>query len=177
MKRCPKCKTDYFDNMLEFCLEDGAKLVSVSDAKTETKTVTHAASANPSTAQTVNLPFSTAATPLAKKETAENDQPVLTATKKIETSVKNTGIETLTIAPVVVALAHNWLQWVYLDNRSYGSISEFLISPDFLFWLFLLILGAITGLSAIKYCKRKGFAYLSLIVLAVNLILLLVPRR
>lgn len=177
MKKCPKCHTDYFDNMLEFCLEDGAKLVFVSEAKTEVKTVAHEASANPSTAKTVNLPFASSVNPLDKKESAENKQPVLTATKKIEKSVKNTGIETLTIAPVVVALAHNWLQWVYLDNGKYGSISEFLISPNFLFWLFLLILGATIGMVAIKYCERKGFAYLSLIVLAVNLILLLVPRR
>ena len=33
MKRCPKCSADYFDNMIEFCLEDGAKLSDISDVK------------------------------------------------------------------------------------------------------------------------------------------------
>src|SRR5688572_1350992 len=27
MKRCPQCRIEYFDDMLEFCLEDGARLV------------------------------------------------------------------------------------------------------------------------------------------------------
>ncbi len=29
MKRCSKCSTDYFENMLDFRLEDGAKLIDV----------------------------------------------------------------------------------------------------------------------------------------------------
>src|SRR6266404_134402 len=30
MKSCPKCNKEYADNSLRFCLEDGAKLVKVS---------------------------------------------------------------------------------------------------------------------------------------------------
>ena len=40
MKRCPQCTTEYYDDMLEFCLEDGAKLHTVSKPKTDAPTIT-----------------------------------------------------------------------------------------------------------------------------------------
>ena len=33
MKHCPKCNADYFDNMLEFCLEDGTRLADTVETK------------------------------------------------------------------------------------------------------------------------------------------------
>jgi hypothetical protein len=44
-------------------------------------------------------------------------------------------------------------------------------------WLLLLITGGATGLLAVKYGRNKGFAYTSLVILAINLLLFLVPKR
>lgn len=176
MKRCPKCNTDYFDNMLEFCLEDGVKLNLLSTTEREISTITHSASQNPATAKTIDLPFSSPISPF-KQDQPSNVQPTISATKKIETKVKTKSFEVLTVAPIVVSLLHNWIQWLYVSNQNYGSIGAFLISPNFVVWLFLLICGAVLGLLAVKYCEKKGFAYVSLVILAVNLLLLLVPKR
>ncbi len=39
MKRCPQCKTVYTDDSLQFCLSDGAKLISVDDGDEAAETV------------------------------------------------------------------------------------------------------------------------------------------
>lgn len=176
MKRCPKCNTDYFDNMLEFCLEDGVRLNLLSTTESEIGTVAHTASRNPATAKTVDLPFSSPISPF-KQDSPENPSPTISVGKKIETKVKTKSIETLAVAPIVVSLLHNWIQWLYVSNKSFDSLGAFLISPNFAVWFLLLILGAVLGLLALKFCERKGFAYVSLVILAVNLLLLLVPKR
>lgn len=177
MKRCPKCNTDYFDNLLEFCLEDGARLVLLSETAREFKTVTNDISGNPATAKTEAFAFAPIAPETRADPLAEKTQSNPSAVKKIETRVKNTGLETLSIAPIILSLAHNWTQWIYLDRGNYGSVSAFLVSPDFLIWMFLLLTGAIVGLLALKYCEKKGFAYAGLIILAINLLLFLIPKR
>lgn len=176
MKRCPKCNTDYFDNMIEFCLEDGVRLNLLSTTEREIGTVTHTASRNPATAKTVDLPFSAPISPF-KQESPDAASPTISVGKKIETKVKTKSIETLAIAPIVVSLLHNWIQWLYVSNKNFDSIGAFLISPNFAVWFILLILGAVLGLLALKFCEKKGFAYVSLVVLAINLLLLLVPKR
>lgn len=175
MKRCPKCNADYFDNMLEFCLEDGIRLTLLSKTEEEIGTITHSPSRNPSTAKTVNLPFSAPVSPF-RAESVEKNTPI-SATKKLETKVKDKSFQVLSVAPVIVSLLHNWIQWLYLSNQDHSSISAFLISPVFLAWLAFLISGGILGLLAVKYCDKKGFAYVSLVILAINLLLFLVPRR
>ncbi len=37
--------------------------------------------------------------------------------------------------------------------------------------------GAITGLIAVKRCRNKGFVFAGLVILSINLILFLVPKR
>lgn len=162
--------------MLEFCLEDGVKLSFLSKTEEESRTITHSTSQNPATAKTVNLPFSAPFSPLDQHQTA-NLSPTLSAGKKLEKKVKTKSFQILEVAPIVVSLLHNWIQWLYVSNQSYGSIGAFLISPNFVVWLILLIIGAVLGLLAVKYCEKKGFAYVSLVVLAINLLLLLVPKR
>ena len=176
MKRCPKCNTDYFDNMIEFCLEDGVKLNLLSNTEQEIGTITHTASRNPATAKTVDLPFSSPLSPL-RSGSPENPSPTISVGKKIETKVKTKSIETLAIAPIVISLLHNWIQWLYVSHQNFDSIGAFLISLNFLVWVILLILGSVLGLLALKFCEKKGFAYVSLVILAINLLLLLVPRR
>jgi hypothetical protein len=83
----------------------------------------------------------------------------------------------LEIAPIVIALALNWWQWIYLNNQYYSSFSSYVLSANFLMWLLLLTTGTALSLFAVKRCKNKRFAFASLVILSVNLILFLVPRR
>lgn len=180
MKRCPKCNLDYFDNMLEFCLEDGSKLYTVS-AYNETPTITKPNPSNPATAKTVSLPYSK--TPGALQFEASNragNPPIektVAATDLLKEKVTDKTFRILETAPIVLSLAHNWWQWIYLNNQYYSSLTGFLLSANFLMWLLLLITGGATGLLAVKYSRNKGFAYASLVILAINLLLFLVPKR
>lgn len=180
MKRCPKCKLDYFDNMLEFCLEDGAKLLTVPTSD-EVPTVTKLNPSSPATEKTLNLPY--AKTPGAlRSETANpsNNQTIEKTGGNSDLLKEKVAVKTFRIletAPIVLSLAHNWWQWIYLNNQYYSSLTGFLLSANFLMWLLLLITGAATGLLAVKYSRNKGFAYTSLVILAINLLLFLVPKR
>ncbi len=170
MKRCPQCKIEYFDEILEFCLEDGAKLVQFSGSPTATKSN----KPNPATAETVNLPFSNV------PETVDfKNAPVVVPDNltKLPEAVASQSYRALEVAPIVIALAHNWWQWVYLNNFPYYSFTAYVASANFLMWLLLLAAGAAVGFLALKLCQNKGFAYASLVMMAINLILFLVPNR
>jgi hypothetical protein len=182
MKRCPKCSIDYFDNALEFCLEDGTKLVITTNSGEEIPTITKSNKPNLTAAETVNLPFSIPAKTL---EFSSHDLTNVKKIPQIETAKSNLIKETVTlqsykvleIAPIFISLAHNWWQWIYLNNQYYSSISSFLVSANFLMWLLLLIAGTSISLLAIKKSPNKGFAFTSLVILSINLILFLVPKR
>ena len=180
MKRCPKCNLEYFDNTLEFCLEDGSKLFNVSNYD-EAPTVTRPNPANPSTEKTVNLPYSKPPATLRFEAVNQaNNQTVektVTAPDLLKDKVTDKTFRILETAPIVVSLAHNWWQWIYLNNQYYPSLTAFLLSANFLMWLLLLITGAAISLLALKYSRNKGFAYTSLVILAINLLLFLVPKR
>jgi hypothetical protein len=181
MKRCPKCNLDYFDNMLEFCLEDGARLVSFPNTQTAGPPFTHSNPAPPAAEQTVVL------TPPNRTEKAQFETPGLFKNKSapdesenqilLKENVAVPSLKVLEIAPIVLSLAHNWWQWLYLNNQYYPSVASFLLSANFLMWLLLLVAGAAAGLLAVRYSRHKGFAYTSLVILAINLLLFLVPRR
>lgn len=175
MKRCPKCSIEYFDNTLEFCLEDGMRLISAHSYENETKTITHSNKPNPSTEKTVNLPFSKPAKTL--KFGGANDFQTIPQIDLLKEGVAQQSNKVLEIAPIVIALAHNWWQWIYLNNQYYSSLSSYVLSANFLMWLLLLAAGAAVSLFAVKRCKNKEFAFASLVVLSINLILFLVPRR
>lgn len=175
MKRCPNCATDYFDDMLEFCLEDGAKLFTVSKPLKDAPTVTKQNPPNPFTEKTFNLPSTAGAETLEsiKPNNAQiNRQNDFSIEKK-----SNVGSKVLEILPVIIALSHNWWQWLYVANQSYSSVTGFLISAAFLMWLLLLATGVGISLLAVKRCQNKGYAFASLVILSVNLILFLVPKR
>ncbi|HTK38124.1 MAG TPA: hypothetical protein VL325_06500 [Pyrinomonadaceae bacterium] len=165
MKRCPKCNADYYDNMLEFCLEDGTRLASLSGSP-----ATATQPARQTASETVSMPLSP----------KPQHQEVETVVAKLIAPVENATLsqnKILEIAPVVVALAHNWWQWLYLEKQYYSSFMDYVFSANFLMWLLLLAAGAALSLYSIKRSERKGFAYTGLVVLAINLILFLVPRR
>jgi len=175
MKHCPKCSIDYFDEMLEFCLEDGTKLISVSQTANETAAITRENKPNPLTDKTLNLPFAAKVEPIEKK--AKDALPSQTKNEFLEKKQTSAAYGILEILPLIIALAHNWWQWIYMSNQYYPSVSSFLLSANFLMWLLLLIAGTAVGLFSLKHIPKKSFAIASLVILSINLILFLVPRR
>jgi hypothetical protein len=175
MKRCPTCNIEYFDMTLEFCLEDGTPLVLNSTNQRETPTVNRVNKLDLSTEKTVNLPYPRPEN-LAEKSNPNSPYPSprMTSTDEKTISQRNQILE---IAPFVVALAHNWWQWIYLNNQYYSSFSSYVLSANFLMWLLLLGVGTILGLFGIKRCQIKTFSIASLVILSINLILFIVPKR
>lgn len=166
MKSCPQCNVEYLDNTLEFCLEDGSKLQL---SKNENPTNAPTAVLNDFSKPAPNdFEFS--------KETIlrPNDTDKLANIKEKVTYQSNKVIET---APIVVALIHNYWQWLYLEKANYGTTIGFLTSGYFSIWLSLLIVGTITGFVALKFGKSKGFAITGLVILAINLLLSVVPIK
>ena len=183
MKRCPKCNVEYFDEILEFCLEDGAKLLQVSGYGKAPLTDTKSNKPNPTTAETVNLPFSNIPETIEVKGSNQNIKAQTAArldtvsASPLKEKVTSQGYKVLEVAPIVISLAHNWWQWVYLKNQPYYSLAVYIASANFLMWLLLLAAGTAVGLLALKFCQNKGFAYTSLVIIAINLILFLVPNQ
>jgi len=175
MKRCPKCSAEYFDNTLEFCLEDGMRLVPPLSYKTEIPTISKSNKPNLSAEKTVNLPFSNPAKTL--EFGGANDFQTNAQTDLLKERVAQQSNRVLEILPIVIALAHNWWQWIYLNNQYYSSLSTYVLSANFLMWLLLLAAGATVSLFVVKRCKNNGFAFAGLVILSINLILFLVPRR
>lgn len=168
MKRCPKCSTDYFDNMLEFCLDDGARLVEVPYSAVATEAIKRPA---------VETHGAGPLAPAASQETVVLQPPggPTSAPGLGAGSVQSSKV--LETVPIVFALAHNWWQWLYLEKTYVYSVADFLLSANFLMWVLLLGAGTASGIYAVKSSKDKTIAIVSLVALAVNLILFLVPRK
>jgi len=175
MKRCPTCNIEYFDLSLEFCLEDGTRLVSSGSQEVKRSSITSPNKSNPLTEKTHILPFSSSAQ-TQKISDSRIIQPT-SQTELINVNVAQQSLKILEIAPLTIALLHNWWQWIYLNNQYYSSFTNYVFSGNFLMWLFLLLVGAITGLIAVKRCRNKGFVFAGLVILSINLILFLVPKR
>ena len=173
MKRCPKCNRS-FENSLDFCLEDGARLNPIFDSATEV-------TIESKPAQTVSP---TVAYPMAPMREAANK---LSHTVETETVVAKKAImgqepivkptPAFEYASIGIALAHNWWQWLYLEKQYVSSILDYIFSANFLMWLVLLVSGTAISLFVVRRSERKIFGILSLVILAINLILFLVPRR
>lgn len=180
MKKCPQCQADYFDDMLEFCLEDGARLNVVGDRATAAETKVFERNQNSVETMFANHAGGEVPQTVAAKNPATINQ---AAANRTETTVSlkekavEKGSHALEIGTLVFALAHNWWQWVYVDRQTYGSISGFLFSVEFLLWFVTLLAGTVLGLLTVKFSQRKTLAYVGLIILAVNFLLMLVPRR
>ncbi|MGD9561161.1 MAG: hypothetical protein AB7F88_02965 [Pyrinomonadaceae bacterium] len=172
MKRCPKCNANYFDNMLEFCLEDGTQLASSPGP---------AMTANP----TVPIPpVARTAGPIASQVSEETvvvgpPKHERTGTEPRPEQIREpaSSIGVIERAGVGLALAHNWWQWLYLEKTYVYSITDYILSANFLMWLLLFGTGTAAGIYSFKRSKDKTFAIITLLLLAINLILFLVPRR
>lgn len=178
MKRCPKCLVNYSDNTLEFCLEDGARLISLTNFQNEAgaaATATVPNKPNPTIENTVNLPLSKS--PPNQEFQTVGVPKTSPQANLFEERIARPGNKVFEIAPLVISLAHNWWQWLYLNNQYYTSFSSYFLSANFLMWLLLLVAGAAVGLISLKRSSNKGFAITSLVILSVNLLLFLVPKR
>lgn len=175
MKNCPKCNLNYSDATLDFCLEDGTRLVAATKSEAEMPTVTRRNKPQATTEKTVNLPFPNPAKMLEFQNA--NDAQTISQTDLLKEKVGEQSNKILEFAPLVIALAHNWWQWLYLNNQYYSSLSTYVLSANFLMWLLLLAAGATVGLLAVRRLSDKGFAVTGLVILAVNLLLFLVPKR
>jgi hypothetical protein len=177
MKRCPKCQADYFDQMLEFCLEDGAKLDVIDNSATAGR---KPVATNQNNVETM---FFDASAGLPKTvevkdlETVKQLPAGVTEPVSLKQHAVEKGYRALEIGTLVFALAHNWWQWLYVDRQNYGSVSNFLFSVEFLIWFLMLAAGTAAGLLTLKLARRKGLAYAGLVILAINFLLLLVPRK
>jgi hypothetical protein len=174
MKRCPKCNTDYFDNMLEFCLEDGMRLTfaSQSTGATTARTIPQTPTIGQQPAPRSNL--NSEETVVIRN--VGDGKPTITE-GPLQSAEQSQTAKILETAPIVLALAHNWWQWLYLEKQYISSITEYILSANFLMWLLLLASGIIISLLAVKHSKNKTLGIISLVALAINLILFLVPRR
>jgi len=176
MKRCPKCSVDYFDNMLEFCLEDGTRLTLLSGQAAPL--TAESQPVRPTAAETVA--FSPAKIPVVSSVQPQPTVEFETIEAKRDTPldrVKSRGYDALENVPIIIALAHNWWQWLYLEKQYVSSITEYIFSANFLMWLLLLISGVAVSLFVARTGTKKVNAYTALVILAINLILFLVPRR
>ncbi len=168
MKRCLKCNTEYLDDSLEFCLEDGTRLAAFVRSPENLRTPIVADSARAALPLTVSMPV--------LPDAPETE----TRVRNIENAPKTTGANpaaAIGYAAVIIALAHNWWQWIYLEKQYMYSIPEYLLSANFLMWLLLLASGSVLSIFAVRKRETKVFGIIGLVVLAVNLILYLVPRK
>jgi hypothetical protein len=152
--------------MLEFCLEDGTRLELAGVPVTAAETVLKAGRM-------------TGRGPLVAGQSEETvfvpaKQPAMQLELPADRSKTETVTETL---PIVLALAHNWWQWIYLEKVYISSMTEFLLSANFLMWLLLLGGGTAAGIFSVRRSANKTFAIIGLVTLTINLILFLVPRR
>ena len=171
MKSCPKCNRT-FENSLAFCLEDGTRLLLLPSGSAA---VTTEARPTKTAAQTVSFPIATAKPANVFVRTDEVETVVAKANGIVPISSRTSVI--FEYAAIVIALAHNWWQWLYLEKQYVSSILEYILSADFLMWLLLLTSGTAVSLFVVRKSERKIFGVLSLVILAINLILFLVPRR
>jgi hypothetical protein len=175
MKRCPKCNLNYTDDTLEFCLEDGSRLIFPENSGQDAPTVTLPNKMDPRALKTAALPFSETAKP-AEQTNAQNLN-TNPQTDLLKEKVAEQSGKILAVAPIIVSLAHNWWQWLYLEKLYYSSFTGYVFSANFLMWLLLLVAGIVSALFALRRIPNKSFAITSLVILAVNLLLFLVPRR
>lgn len=173
MKRCPKCSRS-FDDTLDFCLEDGVRLISLPSAATATTVETKQAQTASPTVSYPIAPLRHAANDLsqaAETETVVARKEILGANAVIRPNIA------FQYGAIAIALGHNWWQWLYLEKQYFSSFFEYVFSANFLMWLLLLVGGTAISLFVVRKSESKLLGILSLVILAINLILFLVPRR
>lgn len=183
MKKCPKCEAQYYDNTLEFCLEDGSHLLADTQTVDEVPTVVTNKIKEPlTTDKTAILPESKIPKNYQKIDKSQNNNQLDQKNddnklSTIKETVTHQGYKIIEVAPIFFALFHNYWQWIYFDKSRYSDTLSFLISGTFIVWFLFLILGTISSFIALKFGKNRGFAITALVILAINLLLSIVPLK
>ena len=181
MKKCPKCGTEYFDNRLDFCLEDGEKLSGSISQDEELWTIPTIRKENKDFTETQVLEDSElerADRTLEKKKEFLN-RPSSDTTKKINRLKQNLSVRGLKIlenTALICALLHNFWFWLYFSRKPYNNFADYFISVEFIVWFLLLITGIMFGIISLKFNQNKIPAIIALVVLAVNFILSIIPK-
>ena len=122
MKRCSQCGADYFDNMLEFCLEDGRRLELAPQSAVATA---------PAIGATLGQRSPGPLTDRASEETVVIPAPERKKTAGTETQ-SSSAVRVAERTAIGLALAHNWWQWLYLEKAYAYSITDYILSANFL---------------------------------------------
>ena len=173
MKRCPKCNRS-FENSLDFCLEDGTRLNPIFDSGIA---VTVESKGTQTAPPTVAYPIAPVRDAANKLSNAVETETVVAKKEILGADAISKPSPAFEYASIAIALAHNWWQWLYLEKQYTSSIFDYIFSANFLMWLLLLASGTAVSLLVVRRSERKIFGILSLVILAINLILFLVPRR
>lgn len=205
MKRCPKCDLTYSDETLDFCLDDGTRLNVVSRDNFEpptilsgsTKSGQNLSSLFPNTndARFAEINSVKPLTPENFQDETKQKIAQLSANNssgsaafppeqtnqnsiKAQKGVVSKTVDSiLSVVPIVLALANNYWQWLYLIRPNAFVFPAFLWSINFIVWILLLIGGVGLSVLALKRNAGKSLAITSLIILAINFLLCLVPAR
>lgn len=178
MKKCPKCSREYFDITLEFCLEDGAHLI-FNDATTNISFTQPSPQTSAKTVAFVKTPTNKLSGQVFDKAPVIDNflnQSLIDKSTSLKEKVTHQSYKLIETLPIVISLAHNYWQWLYLSKSNTSDLISFLTSVSFIVWIILLIGGTASGFIALKYGKNKDFAITSLVILAINFLLSIVPR-
>lgn len=179
MKSCPTCQLSFKDDSLEFCLDDGSRLVSMLADADDPQTMYSEQSRRNAFISAQTMPNSAPITAIG----GEDARTMLDSSPNSgigETSVLNEAVasnpQLIAVGAITLALAHNYWQWLYMSE--YRTVSEFIWTFNFIIWFLLLAGGIALSLQTLKRnTVGKGYAIISLVVLAINLLLIVVPRR
>lgn len=189
---CPKCGRRYTDVAFEFCLEDGARLLQTAEDEPETRFGAPATfqsktseivppivkrdhiSSDWESRQNQETMFGLPTEKPPQTVAAENSQPsaneIISPAQK--TVVKFAENKAAAIVAVGLALAHNYWQWLYVARAPNFEVLNFLV------WLVLLVCAAAISVAVLRFNRGgKSLAIVGLIMLAINFLLYLVPRR
>lgn len=189
---CPKCGRRYTDAAFEFCLEDGARLMQAAADEPETQVgapVTFRSKTfeivPPTLKRDSNLSdwesrqnqetfFGQPIEKNAQTVQTENAQDFVdkTASPAQQTIARFVENKAAAIAAIGLALAHNYWQWLYVARANGFEFSTVAV------WFLLLVCAAAISVAVLRFNRAgRSLAIVGLVMLAVNLLLYLVPKR
>ena len=188
MKSCPSCDLKYADDTLQFCLSDGTSLVIYSDDREEPLTVFASETKTAERSSLNQSQLNTASdrqSPIYLRDTAQitakpNSLPNIETKTRVEPEENPPDklfVQALSFAPITVALMQNYWQWLYMTEYNSFQFPALLWNLHFYVWLLLLGVGAALCVLALRQNINRGFAVVGLVILAINFLLCLVPKR
>jgi hypothetical protein len=190
MKRCPQCNLGYTDATIEFCLEDGTRLEPFNETADEPPTVWSNKSTLGGKTTTQTRTAETFADNAKFASAWAGGQPNQSGQQNLQEKNENSPqtneqpeaaasftVKILALAPIIVALSQNYWQWLYMADYNSFKFPAFLWSVNFYIWLGLLVSGIVLSVFALRKNVNRNFAVVSLIILAINFLLCIVPRR